>query len=222
MKNLYLQRYAWPGPIISDKPKPGTKIIVVIPCYNEPNALESLESIYNCESPDCTVEVITVVNHAENESSVIKNYNFNTFNSIITWIKNHSKNGLSFYVIKAFDLPKKQAGVGLARKIGMDEAVRRFESLHEKKGILVCYDADCLCSPNYLKEIYQFYKTTPETNAALVYFEHPLEGNFDNAVYDGIVNYELHLRYYKNALKIANFPYSVHTIGSCITVTSEA
>ena len=222
LKNLYLQRYAWPGSLISDKPKAGTKIIVVIPCYNEPNVLESLESLYNCESPDCTVEVITVVNHAENESNDIKKYNSNTFNSIKTWIKTHSKNGLSFYVIKAFNLPKKQAGVGLARKIGMDEAVRRFEFIHDKKGILVCYDADCLCSPNYLKEIYQFYKTTPETNAALVYFEHPLEGNFDDAVYAGIVNYELHLRYYKNALRFANFPYCVHTIGSCITVTSEA
>lgn len=222
LKNLYLQRYAWPGPIITEKPKPNTKIIVVIPCYNEPDILKSLESIFNCETPDCAVEVITVVNHAESEKIDIKNFNSNTFDSIKKWMKSHSKKELSFYAIKGFDLPEKQAGVGLARKIGMDEAVRRFEYLHERKGVLVCYDADCLCSPNYLKEIYQFYLTTPETNAAIVYYEHLLEGEFDDVVYDGIVNYELHLRYYKNALQLARFPYCFHTIGSCITVTSEA
>jgi len=222
LKNLYLQRYAWPGPIISDRPKAGTRIIVVIPCYNEPQVLESLESLFNCEMPDCSVEVIIVVNHSENENQDIKQYNSNTFNSISKWIENHHKTNLLFYAIKGFDLPEKQAGVGLARKIGMDEAVRRYEILQDRKGVIVCYDADCLCSTNYLKDIYHFYKSTPETNAALVYFEHPLEGKFDDTVYEGIVNYELHLRYYKNALQFADFPYCFHTIGSCITVTSEA
>lgn len=221
LQNLYLQRYAWPGPLILDEPKTDTKIIVIIPCFNELNVLESLESIFNCESPLCNVEVIVVVNHAENETNDIKEYNQYTIKTIEKWIKNHIRKDLSFYAIRGFDLPGKQAGVGLARKIGMDEAVRRFEFLNNKKGILVCFDADCHCSQNYLNEVYQFYKTTPETNAALVYFEHPLEGELDNRVYDGIINYELHLRYYKNAIQFTNYPYCFHTIGSCITVTSE-
>ena len=221
LQNLYLQRYAWPGPIIAEEPKINTKLIIVIPCFNEPSVLESLESLYNCEAPKCDVEVIIVVNHAENETKEIKRYNQYTIQIINEWILNHRIEHLSFFVIKGFDLPEKQAGVGLARKIGMDEAVRRFEFLNIKKGIIACFDADCHCSSNYLKAVYQFYQTTPETNAALVYFEHPLEGNLDNGVYDGIINYELHLRYYKNALQFAKFPYCFHTIGSCITVTSE-
>ena len=222
LRNLYLQRYAWPGPIILDEPKPNTKIIVVIPCYNEPNILESLESIFKCDAPKCKVEVIVVVNHAEDETDDIIEYNQYTLNTIENWIINHTKKDFSFYAIKGFGLPMKQAGVGLARKIGMDEAVRRFEFLNYKKGILVCFDADCRCNPNYLTEVYQFYQATPETNAAVVYFEHPLEGNLKNGIYEGIINYELHLRYYKNALQFANYPNSFHTIGSCITATSEA
>lgn len=222
LKNLYLQRYAWPGPILQNEPKKNTKIIVVIPCFNEVNVLESLTSLSDCELPACHVEVILVVNHAEDESDDIKKINVNMLKVLEKWQKSHCRKELSFFTIQAFDLPKKQAGVGLARKIGMDEAVRRFEFLNNKKGIIVCFDADCRCSPNYLHEIYQFYQNTPIANAALVYFEHPLEGNYDDNVYEGIINYELHLRYYKNALQYAGLPFGHHTVGSCITVTAEA
>jgi GT2 family glycosyltransferase len=222
LKNTYLERYAWPGPILQEEPHKNTKIIVVIPCFNEPDLLESLTSLFNCTPTECHVEVIVVVNHGEDETEDIKEINISTLESIEKWVERHHRNDLTFFTINALDLPKKQAGVGLARKIGMDEAVRRFDFLNLKKGIIVCFDADCHCSPNYLQEIYQFYLTTPKANAALVYFEHLLEGKFDDDVYSGIINYELHLRYYKNALRFAHLPYQFHTVGSCITVSSEA
>lgn len=222
MENVYLNRYAWPGPILSSIPKANTHIIVVIPCYNEPSILDTLNSLYNCEIPDCHVELIIVVNYGIHESNDIKSYHRKTVKSIEVWINSHQKEGLSFFIISAFDLPQKHAGVGLARKIGMDEAVRRFERLNDSKGIIACFDADCTCKPNYLQEIFLAYEKHKETNVALVYFEHPLKGNLNPLVYEGIINYELHLRYFKNALRIVNFPFSYHTIGSCITVTSEA
>lgn len=222
LKNTYLQRYAWPGPILQNEPKNNTELIVVIPCFNEPNAIGSLTSLYNCDLPECQIEVIIVVNHAVDEAVELKKVNADTLGLINEWIASHHKKDFSVFTIEATDLPIKHAGVGLARKIGMDEAVRRFDFVNNNKGIIVCYDADCQCSPNYLKEIYQYYKTHTETNAALVYFEHPLDGNFDDKIYEGIINYELHLRYYKNALRFAELPYCFHTVGSCITVTSEA
>lgn len=222
LNNLYLQRYAWPGPILADEPKKNTGIIVVIPCFNEPNILASLTSLYECETPNCSVEVIIVVNHAENEIGDIKEFNLSSYRLIEEWIKAHKKKDYSCKLINAFDLPSKHAGVGLARKIGMDEAVRRFEYIGNKNGIIICFDADCLCSQNYLKEVYRYYQTTPNANAALVYFEHPLEGDFKDNVYDSIINYELHLRFFKNALQFSNVPYAFHTIGSCITVSSAA
>ena len=222
MKNLYLERYAWPGPRLVKEPPFNTKLIVVIPCFNEPQILATLDSLYSCETPECHVEIIIVLNHAENSPEEIKTFNHFTLNAIEEWIKVHTKESISFLLIKAFDLPKKISGVGLARKIGMDEAVRRFEKLHDKKGVIVCIDADCRCDANYLLEIYQFYKAHPEANVALVHFEHPLKGELNPDIYEGITNYELHLRYYKNALEFAQFPFSYHTIGSCITVTSDA
>jgi len=222
LKNLYLSRYAWPGPMVKSEPNQGLKIIVVIPCYRETEIIESLNSLYQCQLPNCHTEVLVVVNHAEDESEDVKNANQQAAIEIANWSNTHDSSAISTKVIKAFELPGKTAGVGLARKIGMDEAVRRFDHLNEKKGIIVCFDADCQCSKNYLQEIYLHYALHPETNAALLYFEHPTQGNLPQNVYDGIINYELHLRYYKNALKFAHFPHSYHTIGSCITVSSEA
>ncbi len=222
MQNLYLQRYAWLKHKITVEPKLDTKLIVVIPCFKEPHILKSLTSLFNCESPGCEIEIICVVNYSENEDPAVKEYNQLTAKSINSWIRNHSKPGFTFIVIQAFYLPKKHAGVGLARKIGMDEAVRRFEIINRKDGIIVCFDADCTCQSNYLLEINNYYQNFHETNAAIIYFEHPLEGSFQPEIYTGIINYELHLRYYKNALQYINHPSSFHSIGSCITVTSEA
>lgn len=221
LKSLYLQRYAWPISYLSSNPDPRTELIVVIPCYNEPDILEALVSIEQCVLQDCNAEIIIVINHGIEEPPDVKEANRQTVKSIETWLVSGSKK-FNYHVIKAFDLPQKMAGVGLARKIGMDEAVRRFEFLNKKKGIIVCYDADCICKPNYLREICNTYKQQPETNAALVYFEHFIDRGSDKRIAYAITNYELHLRYYVLALRQSSFPFAYHTIGSCMTVTSEA
>jgi hypothetical protein len=109
------------------------------------------------------------------------------------------------YVIHCPDLPPKHAGVGLARKIGMDEALRRLPAT----GIIVNYDADCRCDPNYLRAIEEHFERNPQTPGCSIYFEHP-PGPADL--------YELHLRYYVQALRYAGHPYAFHTIGSSMAV----
>jgi len=91
LHNLYLQRYAWPGPLLADEPNNNTGIIVVIPCFNEPHILASLNSLFECETPNCKVEIIVVVNHAENEADHIKIFNQDTCDKIQEWIINHKK-----------------------------------------------------------------------------------------------------------------------------------
>jgi len=60
-------------------------------------------------------------------------------------------------------------------------------------------------------------------NGASIYFEHPIEGDkYDSVVYEGIVLYELHLRYLVQALRYAGFPYSFHTVGSSFAVGASA
>ena len=55
--------------------------------------------------------------------------------------------------------------------------------------------------------------------ACSIYFEHPLSGDeFPESIYKSITLYELHLRFYFQALKYAGFPYVFHTVGSAFAV----
>lgn len=210
-------------PRIGDKPNENLGLIVVIPSYNEPNLGKSLESIVRCKLPECSVEVIIVVNYPNDSlPEVIENANhcFNTINEIDNTLSNPN---LRFYSILASDLPKKQAGVGLARKIGMDEAAHRFYSLNNPKGVVTCYDADSYCMENYLVELVKLWNDYPKTHACSVRFEHPTKGNeFDPTIYEGITRYELHLRYYNQASRFIKFPFAFHTIGSSMACCAES
>ena len=228
--NLYLGRYASEEYSITEKPQLGLEISVVIPCYNETRLLDSLQSIKNCELSSCSVEVIVVVNNSIEAPASVLNQNKGTLESVQSWAIENNSTGLRFFAISALNLPKKHAGVGLARKIGMDEAVRRFEwvknnggqpDIHEK-GLIVCFDADSQCAQNYLMEVYSHFKKNQQSPGCSIQFAHPLEGNASLEIYQGICLYELYLRYYINGLQYAGYPYAFQTIGSSMAVRSEA
>ncbi|MFY0599056.1 MAG: glycosyltransferase [Cyclobacteriaceae bacterium] len=208
--STYLERYAWPSREFSDfSPHQSLDLIIVIPCYNEGDIDKTIRSLEVCENTENTL-VIVIINESEEEYEGVLNSNQRTFDLLT----NQSyKINLLFKTIK---LPWKKAGVGLARKVGMDEAVKIFEELG-KDGIIVCFDADCTCSANYLDEIRKYYADT-NSNLGLIHYEHDLTGTN----IDAIINYELFLRYYVNALRWSNFPFALQTLGSCITVKSKA
>lgn len=113
--------------------------------------------------------------------------------------------------------------MGLARKTGMDEAVRRFNSTEKPDGVIVCLDADCIVQENYFQTLYAELLERKDRNACSIYFEHPLSGNeYSKEIYASVTQYELHLRYYVQALRYSSFPYIFHTIGSIIAVKSQA
>ncbi|MBK9192493.1 MAG: hypothetical protein IPM77_13875 [Crocinitomicaceae bacterium] len=112
--------------------------------------------------------------------------------------------------------------MGLARKIGMDEAVHRFD-LIQRDGIIVCFDADAVCDKNYLTELERHFNSFPITPGCSVYFEHPVEDeNYDSEILNYITQYELHLRYYNHALRFCKLPFAFHTVGSSMAVSSSA
>ena len=219
--SVYLQRYAYPHQLIDEDPSPDTGIIVVIPCYNEPYLLESLESLKACDLPTGTTEVIIIINESDNSMESIKKTNQDAFHSVQTWSKQHNSDRLKFYV-HHLTFPTKHAGVGLARKAGMDEAVRRFEAIQKPGGMICCFDADSTCDSNYLVAISSAFNDNPQRPlGASIYFEHP--ANISNGKLDiGVQQYELHLRYYVNALRYAGFPFAFQTIGSSMAVRSYA
>ena len=125
----------------------------------------------------------------------------------------------NIHLINAFDLPDKHAGVGLARKIGMDEALRRFGS--NENGIIVALDADCKVNKKYLRSIENTFDLSPQLNAASLYFEHNTK-DLKEPLLSGIINYELHLRYYNQLLKYSGHPFAYHTVGSSMAVRASA
>ena len=172
--------------------------------------------------PSCAVEVIVVINASENAEKKLIDQNGKALKEAIAWKSAHHKKGVDFHFIVENQFPKKHAGVGLARKIGMDEAVRRFELVKNDNGIIVCFDADALCEANYLVEIESHFNSHPKSPACSIHYEHPISGNeFSEEIYNGIIQYELHLRYYKNGLDYAGLPYAYHTIGSSMAVRNE-
>ncbi len=220
--NFYLNKYGFQPPFIQSKPHPELEMVIVIPCYDEDNLITSLNALYKCEKPSSAVEVIVIVNAGKQTTERIKVKNINTYQAALSWSSNLNTPTFHFHISIAEELPKKHAGVGLARKIGMDEAVDRFDQL-DKDGVIVCFDADALCLPNYLQEIEKHFINHPKTPGCSIHYEHPVEGTeFEPAIYNGIINYELHLRYYNQGLKYAGLPYAYHTVGSSMAVRSSA
>jgi glycosyltransferase involved in cell wall biosynthesis len=203
-------------------PKEYLRFIIVIPCFNEPGIIRTLQSILLCNPPDSAVEVIVVVNSPENASHEILATNMRTIREINEWARANNNIWFDCIILDESGLPVHEAGPGLARKIGMDQAVLRFHHLNRPDGIIVSFDADTLCSRTYLREIEKCFKMYPDTRGCSVYFEHSLTGEeFPEIVYRAITEYELHMRYYISAIRETGFPYAYHTIGSCFCVTAE-
>lgn len=207
-------------PLIDAIPAFDTGIIVIIPCFNEPNVLQTLNSLTNCILPNIKTEVIVVINHPENAEQSTKLFNRKTADKLVSWNQRNSSD-ITFHIVGPIELRKKWAGAGLARKSGMDEAIRRFNFLKKPNGIIVSLDADTLVETNYLVEIEKDHTTHPKQVGATIAFQHQADYTSEKHA-DGIKFYEKYLSYYKKALAYTGYPYSMFTIGSAFTVTAEA
>jgi len=196
-------------------------IFVVIPCYNEPDVLTTLNSLAACTPPGLEVVVLLVVNSSEDSTPEVFSQNLLTISEVEEW-KRANTSFLHVYTINAPRLPGKYAGVGWARKIGMDEAVRQIYLSDLKDGIIVSFDADSTVSPNYLLEIERAFRDDPDCNFFTINFEHPLDLSPIPGISEGILRYELHMRYYRNAMKWCGYPHSIHTVGSSFAVKASS
>lgn len=205
--SIYLDRYAWPNPVFPTfNPPSDLGMVVVLPAYKEPEIEVALNALNECIAPKMSVLILIIVNESEDESNEASTINRKCLDSI-------KKFNSKYPILSTLQiLPHKKAGVGLARKIGMDEAVRILRKSNQD-GVIVCYDADCRCDDNYLVEIEKAYEND-DIHAGIVFYEHQLH----RENHEAILNYELYLRYYIDALRFTGFPYAHQTLGSCITV----
>jgi hypothetical protein len=217
--SAYLDERAIFPELIKEAPGKDTAIIIVVPAYDEPGIGMMLDSLASCSVPNCGTEVIIVVNAPADASAESVRNNKITLENIEKWKEKNSDVFFRIHPIEAFPGNLKDWGVGLARKTGMDEAVRRFNKLNRPEGVILNLDADCRVEKNYFVSVYNELLNNKERSACSLYFEHPLDGeNYHAEVYRSIALYELHLRYYFQGLIYSGYPYVYHTVGSAIAV----
>ena len=206
-----------------DRTEKNASIFVVIPCYNEPDILTTLNSLADCSSPRANVSVLVVINDAEDAPKEAVEQNILTINCIEQWQLQHQQLFFDVQRIIAKALPQKWAGVGWARKIGMDEAVKQIVKNNYSDGIIISFDADSTVLPNYLQAIETAFDDNPTYNFFTIHFEHTYENKALSALFrEGIIRYELHMRYFRNAMKWSGYPHAIHTVGSSFTMKASA
>lgn len=216
----YLQKHAISDAMIKEEPSIHLNGIVIIPSFNDMDLLDSIGSLLDCNIPNGVVEIIPILNHSDTADHSIVELHRIQFETIQKLSKRYTSGPIKVHAIAPISLPDKIAGVGLARKIGMDEAVRRFESLG-KDGIIFNVDADCICSLNYFSRVFDCFESNSEISALSIGFHHRWD-HLDENQQQAIMLYELHLRSYIGWQKFYNYPFAFQTLGSCFAVRSKA
>ena len=103
-KNILYPRF------VAELPRKSLGIIIVIPCYNEPDITTTLRSLMNCTPPKCEVEVIVSINAGENDDDRVKESN--EISKIqIEKLRKELPSWLNVFAIVNNDLPQKKAHV---------------------------------------------------------------------------------------------------------------
>lgn len=203
----------------------GINCCICIPSLNEFNNLKILLNSLAGNDPAFFNDslFLIIVNNTEDTDDEVKQNNLLTLNYLNDTINGIStpetlriiNSGLRIAYIdastKGNELDNEEGGVGLARKMAMDEALRIFDYNSPARKTIVCLDADCTVDKNYLTEIRKHFNNR-ENSAAVVNYSH-ISGGSTITDY-AIICYEIYLRYYELALRYAKSPYAFHTIGS--------
>lgn len=231
----YLKKHSLDNWILEPNVQNKIDNAIVIPLISEYENLRKLLAslIKNDRTYFSQTAIIIIVNNFLDSCKAVNHDNqmsLNFLRSIIS--KKHAgdslaseiiNSNLNIYLIdassKGFEMPNKIGGVGLARKIGMDESLKIFNYASTSKKILICLDADCIVDSNYLTTIVnQFNKRN--LSAAVVNFRHITEE--DSLTTHAIICYEIFLHYYVLGLKYANSLFAFHTIGSTMICDFES
>ncbi|MFN3695683.1 MAG: glycosyltransferase family A protein, partial [Ignavibacterium sp.] len=216
----YLKKFSLPDWRISNSHKKLFDNIIVIPSLAEyeqlPQCLNSLE--HNDEALLNETLILVVVNNSESADEEVKSNNKKT----IQFLKSYDgKLNLSFIDAssKGKELSDKFAGVGLARKIGCDLALTKFDYSSNKKKIIFFLDADCTVSSDYIQKVNLAFNKN-DLHSAVIEYEHKFIDDTPEA--EAIICYEIFLRYHRLGLKFAGSYYDYHTIGSTIVCDVES
>ena len=209
-RRLYLASFAAPEAAAVRAPRRDYRFVLSIPAFDEPESF--LARTLPTDARD--VLVVLVPNAPDNvgpsDPAVERTRRLRRLAGRFDAGRN-----IDVMVIDRTEVPiPARQGVGLARRIGGDVALRFIEDGIVATPILFCTDADADLPAGY------FDSPDPETAAAWVYpFTHMSE---DRVLRQAALGYELSLRYYVNRLAQAGSPYAFHTVGSCLAIDATA
>jgi hypothetical protein len=228
----YLERHAEPESLLADR-LGSYGHAVVLPAYGEGEELiEALRSIP--PGPLGDVLVVLIVNGRASSAPWVHDHNRELLGRLRDAFGSEDERpwedpparllrfpvGHILWVDRASPerfLPDDQ-GVGLARKIGADLALRLHAAGRLVSSFIHSTDADVELPADYFARLSHESSGRP---AALLYpFVHRPEDDADLA--RAIALYEISLRYYVLGLAYAGSPYAYHTIGSTLAIDATS
>ena len=195
--------------------------VVVIPCYNEKEVLITLQNLCLCERSKAKTLAAVIINSSVRSDKETVLQNRKTHEEIKAFAAENNRDTLLFFPLIFENLPRKHAGAGLARKIGMDLAVQYFLHTQNPGGTIISLDADCTVSPNFLTGIPAAYRQADPPCCTVQNFHHRV-GSDDRELENAVRQYEQYIRYFSQMLRFIGFPYPHHTIGSAFSVAADA
>jgi len=244
LEDIYLTRYAlgdrWN--IVSNDIC-NVSQAVVIPAYAERDFLFlTLDSL--AQNPESSREyslVLCVVNNGQNPPPDVLENNLQTLRCLDALARRKSLRAFSGdkklhellerladcalkigYIDAATagrEIPAGVGGVGMARKIGMDAALRLLRKSPVQPPLIISLDADSLVENNYLSVIRNGFGL-PKIKTAVVAYAHQLPD--DKRQRAAIICYEIFLRYWVLGLRYAASPWAYHSIGSAMVTTAAS
>jgi len=219
----YLFEQAEQDDCCQDWPPPSKdlKLVVVIPALAESGSIgEVVESLPAGSRRKSEVEIIVVVNNSEDAPKEIVADNITT----IEKLAGGTNKGIVLHVVdratRGRAYPAAVAGVGAARRTGMDLALCRLSAVgRSANGLIACLDADSPVAPGYLDYILGHFDEEKPPLAAVCAYRHRLPETDEGS--EAIIAYELWLRYIELGFRLCGSPYAFQSVGSCIVVSGR-
>lgn len=206
--------------------------VVVIPCYQESTsfAWNLTQQLIAQGYAGIKILVIVIINQPETDNDEAPQHKLHCFfeqqgsrlfhrDNLSLYSNINKLFPFDFLLVDRFQgkrkLPQKQ-GVGLARKIGCDIAIKLGTEKHITSHWIYSTDADVTLPANYFSQ--SFSSDTENTSALVFNFHH--QG--DNQSVDQATQlYEHAIKYFRDQLQQAGSPYGYNTLGSTLAVSRE-
>ncbi len=216
----YRKKFSCAGKYLPFAQEKKVTCAVVIPSFAEssylPKTLMSLaKNAPHLLLKTCVVIVLNSPRNSQSAEDMIED-TLQTLN----WLSNCAPKVLNVFIARELDGNTHlilDAGVGEARKIGMDIAIELLDA--NSPSFIASLDADTLVEENYLDELFNFFKEK-HSDAAIIDFTH--QTGMNDIETEAVKIYEQYLKNYVEWLRHAGSPYAFHTIGSAMAFTPKA